>query len=227
MSRNSIVANSRACEEYRYLLTHGYAEKAAVKLVGDHHRLSRLERNCLFRGIVDPSIAATRLLKIVSPGAVRGKALGVDWYNVLITVETYLAGGVLFLADDGITRDAAAVHGSWRRSPRTPPATEALLAAIARLDPGRIDVYLDAPVAFSGELAGELREAIGAAIPTAACEVSLAASADWPLKRYEGVVASSDSVVLDSATAAIDLPRLALGWRFGFSPPPLDGPRSP
>jgi hypothetical protein len=227
MSRNSIVANSRACGEYRYLLTHGYAEKAAIKLVGDHHRLSRLERNCLFRGIVDPAIAATRLLKIVRPDAVHGRPLGVDWYNVLITVETYLAGGVLFLADDGITRDAAAVHGSWRRSPRTPPATDALLAAIAGLDPGRIDVYLDAPIAFSGELAGELRGAIRAAIPGAACDVVLAASADGPLKRYEGIVASSDSVVLDCAVATIDLPRLALDRRFGFSPPPLDGPHAP
>ncbi len=219
--------NSLACEEYRYLLTHGYPEKAALKLVGDRHRLSRLERNCLFRGTVDPAIAATRLRKIVMPDAVRGRPLGVDWYNVLRTVETYLAGGVLFLADDGITRDAAAVHGSWRRSARTPPATEALLATIARLGPGRVDVYLDAPVAFSGELAGELRGAIRGMIPASACEVGLAASADWPLKRYEGIVASSDSVVLDSAAAAIDLPRLALEQRYGFSPPPLDGRRSP
>lgn len=227
MSRNSIVLNSEASTEYRYLLTHGYSDKAALKLVGDRHRLSRLERNCLFRGTVVPEIAEARLRKIVAPDAVRGRALGVDWYNVLITVETYLAGGVLFLADDGIVRDAAAVHGSWRRSPRTAAATAALLAAIARLEPARIDVYLDAPVAFSGELAGELRVAFRAEVPTAACEVALSASADWPLKRYEGIVASSDSVVMDSASAAIDLPRLALGWRFGFSPPPLDGPRSP
>jgi len=227
MSRNTIVVKTEACEEYRYLLAHGYAEKAALKLVGDRHRLPKLERNCLFRGTVVPETAATRLRKIVAPEAVRGRPLGVDWYNVQITVETYLAGGVLFLADDGITRDAAAVHGSWRRSARTAPATEALLAAIARLEPGRIDVYLDAPVAFSGDLAGELREAIRAAIPGAASEVALAASADGPLKRYEGIVASSDSVVLDAAAEAIDLPRLALDWRYGFSPPPLDGPRSP
>jgi hypothetical protein len=216
-----------ACEEYRFLLAHGYAEKAALTLVGDRHRLSRLERNCLFRGTVVPERAATRRRKIVAPDAVRGRPLGVDWYNVQITVETYLAGGVLFLADDGITRDAAAVHGSWRRSERTAPATEALLAAIARLEPGRIDVYLDAPVAFSGELAGELREAFRGALPGAASVVALAASADWPLKRYGGIVASSDSVVLDAAADVIDLPRLALGWRYGFSPPPLCGPRSP
>jgi hypothetical protein len=227
MSRNSIVLNSDACDEYRYLLSKGYAEKAALKLVGDHHRLSRLERNCLFRGTVDPVTAEKRMRRIVTPEAVRGKPLGIDWYNVLITVETYLAGGVLFLADDGVTRDAAAVHGSWRRSPLTAPATEAILAAIARLSPSRIDVFLDAPIAYSGELAGALRAIINAAVPTAVCEVALAASADGPLKRYEGIVASSDSVVMDSASAAIDLPGLALGWRYGFTPEPLGGRPSP
>ena len=227
MSRNSIELNSNACDEYRYLLSRGYAEKAALKLVGDHHRLSRLERNCLFRGTIDRKTAEVRMGKIVVPDAVRGKSLGIDWYNVLITVETYLAGGVLFLADDGVTRDAAAVHGSWCRSSLTAPAMEAVVAAIARLEPARIDVFLDAPIAFSGELAGELRARFVAAVPTAACEVALAASADWPLKRYEGIVASSDSVVLDSASAAIDLPRFALGWRYGFTPASLDGRPSP
>jgi len=227
MSRNSIVLHPDACDEYRYLLSRRYAGKAALKLVGDHHRLSRLERNCLFRGTIDRATAEDRMRRIVAPDAVRGKPLGIDWYNVLITVETYLAGGVLFLADDGVTRDAAAVHGSWRCSPLTAPATEAVVAAIARLSPSRIDVFLDAPVAFSGELAGALRAIVGAAIPTAACEVALAASADGPLKRYEGIVASSDSVVLDSATAAIDLPRLALGWRYGFTPEPLGARPSP
>jgi hypothetical protein len=158
---------------------------------------------------------------------VLGSSLGIDWYNVLITAETYLKGGVLFLADDGVTRDASAVHGSWRRSPLTGPATDAIVSALGRLGPGRLDVFLDSPVAFSGELANELRGLIGEAVPEAACEVSLAASADWPLKRYPGIVASSDSVVLDSAAKVLDLPRHALGWRYGFTPAPIGGRRSP
>jgi hypothetical protein len=57
--------------------------------------------------------------------------------------------------------------------------------------------------------------------------VALAASADWPLKRYPGVVASSDSVVLDSAAKALDLPRHALAWHYGFTPSPIGGRQSP
>ena len=57
------------------------------------------------------------------------------------------------------------------------------------------------------KLAAALRGRIGEVVPGAAYEVALAASADWPLKRYRGIVASSDSVVLDCASKVLDLPR--------------------
>jgi hypothetical protein len=227
MSIKSIEITPDACDEYRYLLSKEYPDKAALKLVGDRHRLSRIERNCLFRGIVDDETAVARRRKLVLSDEVRGSCLGIDWYNVLITAETYLKGGTLFLADDGVTRDAAAVHGSWRRSPLTALATDVIVSALSRLEPGRIDVFLDSPVAFSGELAAEVRLFIGEMVPGAACAVALAASADWPLKHYHGIVASSDSVVLDSAMKVLDLPRHALEWRYGFTPAPIGGRRSP
>jgi hypothetical protein len=218
---------TEACEDYRYLLSRGYPDKAALKLVGDKHRLSRLERNCLFRATIDAETAEARRRKMVVPDEVRGSGLGIDWYNVLITVETYLKGGVLFMADDGVIRDAAAVHGSWRRSAVTSAAVDAVVSALGRIGPGRIDVFLDSPVAFSGELAAEVRDIIAAVLPAAACDVALAASADWPLKRYAGIVASSDSVVLDRAAKVLDLPRCALEWRYGFTPAPVGGRRTP
>jgi hypothetical protein len=227
MSIISTSITNEACEEYRYLLSKGYPNTAALKLVGDRHRLSRIERNCLFRGIIDGTTAHSRLVKMVLPDEVRGSRLGIDLYNVLITVETYLKGGVLFLADDGATRDAAAVHGSWRRSSVTDAALDTLLSALGRMDPVRVDVFLDSPVAHSGELAAHLRDRIAGALPGTACTVELAASADWPLKRYSGIVASSDSVVLDSAAKVLDLPRCALAWRYGFTPERIGGRRAP
>mgnify|MGYP001106535180 CR=1 FL=1 len=227
MSIISIEIPPEACNEYRFLLSRGYPDTGALKLVGDRYRLSRLERNCLFRGTVDDETAGNRRRKMVPPDGARGASLGIDWYNVLITVETYLKGGVLFLADDGVTRDAAAVHGSWRPSPVTETATDAVVSALGRIGPARIDLFLDAPVAFSGELAAALRGRIGEAVPGAAYEVALAASADWPLKRYRGIVASSDSVVLDSASRVLDLARCALEGRYGFSPAPIGVRRSP
>jgi hypothetical protein len=227
MSIISTSIPSEACEEYRYLLSRGYPDTAALKLVGDHHRLSRIERNCLFRGIIDGTRADSRIRKMVTVDEVRGSRLGIDLYNVLITIETYLKGGVLFLADDGATRDAAAVHGSWRRSAATEAALDTVLSALVRMGPKRIDVFLDSPVAHSGELAADLRDRLAGALPGSSCIVELAPCADWPLKRYTGIVASSDSVVLDSAERVLDLPRHALAWRYGFIPERIGGRRAP
>jgi hypothetical protein len=51
--------------------------------------------------------------------------------------------------------------------------------------------------------------------------VSLSRSADFPLKTYQGTVASSDSVILDAALEVFDLPRHTLRIRYSFTPPLL------
>ena len=84
-------------KDYRYLMEQGYSEKASLKLVGDRYRLSRLERNCLFRGVRTRSVARCRMEKLVDSDILGGANLGVDWYNVLITVESYLKGFPVFL----------------------------------------------------------------------------------------------------------------------------------
>ena len=43
---------AEACATYRILRERGYPEKATLKLVGDRHRLSRIQRNCMFRGVI-------------------------------------------------------------------------------------------------------------------------------------------------------------------------------
>jgi hypothetical protein len=216
MSTNTF---QKAYQEYRFLREHGYPEKATLKLVGDRHRLERVERNALFRGAIAEPIAAARRAKIIDPRHCAGAGLGIDWYNVLITVESYLKGLLLFLCDDGMVRDSSALHGSYRPGPVTGRAIEAIVNAVRSTAPFRIDAFLDAPLAWSGAMAQEVRESL-AALPCP-CEVTLAHSADYPLKRYDGVVATSDSAILDAATRIIDLPRHALEHAYGYSPPPL------
>ncbi len=209
-----------ALEEYRYLRKKGYPEKASLKLVGDRHRLSRMERNTLFRGVIPASVAEVRKEKLVSSASMRGQGLGIDWYNVLITVESFLRGFPLFVSDDGVTRDSSATHGSYRRSAITDRAVAAILDALSSLAPARLDAFLDSPIAFSGLMAEEMRGRFASlSIPF---EVTLEHTADYPLKSYDGVVASSDSVILDSARKAFDLPRFVVETGFGFTPPSLD-----
>jgi hypothetical protein len=208
-----------AYDDYKHLRERGYPEKAALKLVCDHHRLSRLERNALFRGCMAAAVAVGRAARIVPPMVAAGQALGIDWYNVLITVESYLRGTTIFVADDGILRDCAATHGGYRSSALTERALEAILSALAALAPARVDACLDAPIAYSGLMAEELRRRLeGLPFPS---DVALAHSADFLLKGYDGIVCTSDSVVMDRVQRVLDLPRWVLHHAFSFSPPAL------
>ncbi len=221
---------NEACSTYRLLREKGYPEHATLKLVGDRHRLSRTQRNCLFRGVIPAQAALRRRHKLVPAREVAGGVLALDWYNVLITVESYLRGETLFLSDDGVVRDASATHGSYRTSALTVRAMEEIMAMIERLAPSRVEAYLDQPIAFSARMADDLRGRMTALRAEAA--VALAQSADFPLKASGGIVASSDSAVLDGCGRAIDLACLVLTERFGFTPPAVadlfpEAPRSP
>ena len=207
-----------AIEVYRYLKNRGFPEKASLKLVGDRYRLSRLERNCLFRGVVPTSVAESRKLKLATAGEIKKQALGIDWYNVLITVESYLKGMPVFLSDDGILRDATGVHGSYRAGEITEKALPAILESVAALEPARVDIFLDAPVAFSGSAAADLRHVVEDQINW---NVTVSPSPDYVLKNYRGIVASSDSVIIDRAERVVDLPRFVLQRLYSFEPPDL------
>ena len=207
-----------AVDDYRYLKNRAYPDRAALKLVGDRYGLSRLERNCLFRGIVAAPDAALRRSKLVAGRSVDGRSLGVDWYNVVITVESYLKGLPVFLADDGVARDASGVHGSYRSSGVTDRATALLLERLRLLAPNTLELFLDEPIAFSGDTARRIREQVA---DRDGWRATVARSPDFLLKEFGGIVASSDSVILDRAGHVVDLPRDILLDAFGFEPPPL------
>lgn len=211
-----------AVYDYRFLKNNSYPDKAALKLVSDRYRLTGIQRNCLLRGVVATDQCRSRLAKKLAPQAVRGRALGIDWFNVLITLESYLKGAVLFLADDGVIRDSSAVHGSYRRGSRTTRAMDLFWRAVTNLQPGRVDIFIDSPIPHSKEMRDDLaagRAGAGSAFP---CSFTLTKSADYPLKTYAEVVASSDSVIIDRCQAFIDLPRLALETQTQFRAVPLE-----
>jgi len=202
-----------ALQDYRYLKNRGFPEKAALKLVGDRWRLSALERNCLFRAVFAEGQCRLRRAKLAAPQAVAGQALGVDWYNVLITVESYLKGYPVFLADDGLLRDSSGVHGSYRPGKVTEAAMRKILEAVARLAPARLELFLDSPISFSGAMAEELRRRASGC----PCEVTVSPSADYPLKSFPGVVATSDSSIIDreAIRRVVDLARIVLESGYG------------
>jgi hypothetical protein len=209
-----------ALRDYRYLKNRGFPEKAALKLVADRWRLPALERNCLFRAVFAEEHCRRRRAKLVAPQAVSGQALGVDWYNVLITVESYLKGYPVFLADDGLLRDSSGVHGSYRPGKVTETAMRKILETVSRLAPARLELFLDAPISFSGAMAEELRRRA----PGCPCEVTVSPSADYPLKSFPGLVATSDSSIIDreAIRRVVDLARIVLESGYGARVVPVE-----
>jgi hypothetical protein len=133
----------------------------------------------------------------------------IDGFNVLVTVEAALAGGVLLRCRDGCLRDMASMHGSYRRMVETDAAVDLIGAALAPLRLGTVRWLLDQPVSNSGRLAERIR---AAAPPDAGWHCELVHDPDRPLRDApaEVVVATADSGILDHGPRWLDLASLAV-----------------
>lgn len=201
--RQTRTALIEAAADMRLLLERGYPRGRVLALAGDRWRLDAADRAMLNRGVHAPAQAAARAAKLLSLGQVQGRAVAVDGHNVLITLETALAGGRLVLADDQVVRDISEVGRHHKPGPATLRAAEMMLTALHKAGAASVAMYLDAPLPKSGELAGELRglmqhlgldgEARAVAVP------------EQCLYQHQGPAASSDSVVIDQVAEPLDL----------------------
>lgn len=208
-----------ALADLHWLLDRGYVERSALKLVGDRHGLRQRQRTALLRCACTAAQARARREREVGPRALRRGRLWIDAYNVLITVEAALAGGVLLLGRDRCLRDLASLHGSFRRVQETLPALELLGAALAAWGVSEAAWYLDRPVSNSGRLAARMRE-LGAARGWP-WHVHIVKSPDAVLRRTPDVAATADSAILDRCGAWFNLARRVVASRVP-SAAPLD-----
>src|SRR5438132_5334408 len=147
------IADLRAgVADLSLLLSRGYAQPSALKVVGDRYNLEARQRMAVMRSACTDLSLAHRQSKRVMSEAVRGRPLLIDGYNVLTTVEAALAGGVILLARDGAYRDIASMHGSFRKVEETMPALELVGEVLAELGVAQATWYLDSPVSNSGRL---------------------------------------------------------------------------
>ncbi|MDB6075252.1 MAG: hypothetical protein JWO89_2892 [Verrucomicrobiaceae bacterium] len=82
----------------------------------------------------------------------------VDGFNLLVTLEASLSGGVLLLCRDGCLRDMSSVHGSYHAVAETNAALSAVAARLKELEVRSVHWLLDSPVSNSGRLAQRIRE---------------------------------------------------------------------
>lgn len=191
-----------AAAEIVWLLDRGYRLAAAVAFVGDHHQLESRARKALERAVCSSAQVHARKARELSLDELVDRTLVVDGFNVLVTLETAFAGGMLFEGVDGVTRDLAGMRGSYHLAFETDRALEALSALFARHRVARVEWLLDAPVSSSGRLRARI-EATSWPCETTA---RLSSDVDRELDGRE-CIASADGVVLDRCASWVNLAR--------------------
>jgi hypothetical protein len=202
VNKEKVIAASR---DYLYLKRRGYSARSILEIVGNHFQLNSEERNVLFRGFFTKSEVKTRREKIVDYRQIKGEVLKVDGYNQLITIESYRKGNFVFIARDGVVRDSASIHRSYKLTPLTEEILNKLLREIGGLGLEGIEFYFDRPVSFSGELCRMVNQLMLKYDLNGKAET--VKNPDYILKRAK-LVATSDSVVITMATNIFDL----AGW---------------
>jgi hypothetical protein len=197
----------RATADLSWLLGRGYAEPSSLKLVGDRYGLRQRQRAAVRRAACSDAARDARAARRLTLPDLEGRPLAVDGFNVVIVVESALAGAVLVRGRDSVLRDLASVHGNYRRVDTTQKALAAIRDAIAEAKPSRVSWYLDRPVSNSGRL----RDWILDLEPR--WTVELPFDPDPVLAQADAVVATADANILDGDVAWIDLPALTTATR--------------
>jgi hypothetical protein len=198
------IANLRtALSDFSLLLTKGYADKSALKLVGDKFSLTERQRLAIMRSACSEKQLASRSRRRVELKELAYQLIVIDGYNVLITIEAAMSGGVIFKGRDGCYRDLASIHGTYRKVEETIPALKLIGEFLQIIKVSKTLWLLDSPVSNSGRLKTLIGQLAGE--NNWNWEIQLLQSPDAELKKSDSVVASSDSVVLDECRSWVNL----------------------
>lgn len=206
---DAVLRLRRAVEELSWLRSRGYPRDSSLSLVGNRHALVKRQRAAVGRASCSDDERSGRRARCLQAVALAGREIWIDGYNVLTTVESALAGGVVLCCRDGFLRDMASMHGSWRRVEETKPALRRIDAVLRELEPCAVRWLFDEPVSGSGKLKGMLRELF----PSSRVDLVRDPDRDFHQAHARGldiVVASADSGVLDCGVTSVGLAALVV-----------------
>jgi hypothetical protein len=143
-----------AVGDFSMLLTRGYAEPSALKVVGDRYGLTARQRTAVMRCSCSEDARHRRRAHEIPITNLLGHPLLIDGYNLLTTIEAALGGGVILAARDGTYRDMASMHGTYHGVEETRPALALIGETFESVGVTRSRWYLDSPVSNSGRLKG-------------------------------------------------------------------------
>jgi len=192
-----------AASDFSLLLTKGYAQKSSLKLVGDRFSLTERQRLAVMRSACSDQQLTSRKQREVKIAELAGQPVAIDGYNILITLEAAMSGGVIFKGRDGCFRDLASIHGTYRKVTETIPAVHLIGDFLSEICVSNALWLLDSPVSNSGRLKtliGELSRK-----NNWDWQIRLSLSPDFELTKTDLIVVSSDSLVLDACKRWINL----------------------
>jgi hypothetical protein len=193
-SRHAVLREAAA--HLSWLLSRGYAQRSALKLVGDRCGLTERQRRAVLRSACSDDALARRSARQVTLVQLDGQPVSIDGFNLLTTIEAALAGGVLLIGRDGAVRDMASMHGSYRKVQQTLPALALIGGFCERAGVRRCRWWLDQPVSNSARLRTVMLEL--AAERGWGWEVELLPDPDARLCRTDEIVITADAAILDA-----------------------------
>ena len=185
-----------ALADFSLLRTKGYADKSALKLVGDRFSLTQRQRLAVMRSTCSDGQLKSRLQRCVALDNLGGRPLAIDGYNLLITVEAAMSGALIFKGRDGCFRDLASVHGTYRKVEETIPAVTLIGRFLQESAVPRALWLLDSPVSNSGRLKSLIGRIAGE--NDWDWDIRLSLNPDAELSKTDTAVATTDSVILDA-----------------------------
>lgn len=192
-----------AVEDFSLLLTKGYADKGALKLVGDKFSLTQRQRLAVMRSTCSDQQLSSRKQRCIELNDIKGQSLAIDGYNLLITIEAAMSGGIIFKGRDSCFRDLASIHGTYRKVTETIPAVRLIGDFLKKSGIKKALWLLDSPVSNSGRLKTLISEL--AEKNNWPWNIELSINPDYELIRKEDIIISSDSVVLDGCKVWVNL----------------------
>ena len=207
----------KAIKDYTSLVGKGYPDKRTLELVADRYQLDRAGRAVLFRGVFKKDVNAIRRSKLLHKLPQQGSVVKVDALNQLYTIGSYLGGQLVFIASDGLLRDASGFHGAAFPEKILEQATKNLFTLLQSLPGLRVEFLVDAQADSYIGVSQALKEY------TDILNIIESESVDALLYgRGEFIPATSDSAIIDRTdNPVIDLARIVLEENFKVKIPDI------
>jgi len=209
-SDNHVPILQDAVSDLSWLLSRGYPENSSLSLVGNKYHLQKRQRHAVKRSACPDESLQYRRKTRIEPQNIKGRTVFIDGFNIIITIESALAGGYIFTGLDHSLSDLASVHGSYRKVEETEIAVRLILDKLNALKIGKAVWYLDSPVSNSGRLKKIIEFLSLSQSRNQNTEIHLVLNPDESLKNQDAVIITSDAFILDEVKTWFNLPEFII-----------------